>query len=141
MVAIESTPAMVARVYATTAKNLDVVRRRLGRPLSLADKLLLGHLDDPAGQDLAQGDSQLALRPDRVALQDVLGQTVMLNFMQTRRESAAVPPPSTATTSSRHASRAASTSSSPSRRTTRSTPSSAPPPRSSARASGAPARA
>ena len=91
MVAIESTPAMVARVYSTTAKNLDVVRRRLGRPLSLADKLLLGHLDDPAGQDLAQGESQLALRPDRVALQDVLGQTVMLNFMQTRRESAAVP--------------------------------------------------
>ena len=91
MVAIESTPDMVARVYATTAKNLDLIRRRLGRPLSLADKLLLGHLDDPAGQDLAQGESQLALRPDRVALQDVLGQTVMLNFMQTRRDSAAVP--------------------------------------------------
>ena len=91
MVAIESTPDMVARVYATTAKNLDLIRRRLGRPLSLADKLLLGHLDDPAGQDLAQGESQLALRPDRVALQDVLGQTVMLNFMQTRRDSAAIP--------------------------------------------------
>ena len=91
MVAIESTPDMVARTYSTTAKNLDLIRRRLGRPLSLADKLLLGHLDDPAGQDLAQGESQLALRPDRVALQDVLGQTVMLNFMQTRRDSAAVP--------------------------------------------------
>ena len=91
MVAIESTPDMVARTYSTTAKNLDVIRRRLGRPLSLADKLLLGHLDDPGGQDLAQGESQLALRPDRVALQDVLGQTVMLNFMQTRRDSAAVP--------------------------------------------------
>ena len=91
MVAIESTPQMVARTYSTTARNLEAVRRRLGRPLSLADKLLLGHLDDPAGQDLAQGESQLALRPDRVALQDVLGQTVMLNFMQTRRDSAAVP--------------------------------------------------
>ena len=91
MVAIESTPEMVARVYSATANNLGVIRRRLGRPLSLADKLLLGHLDDPAGQDLAQGESQLALRPDRVALQDVLGQTVMLNFMQTRRDSAAVP--------------------------------------------------
>ena len=91
MVAIESTPQMVARSYSTTAKNLQVVRRRLGRPLSLADKLLLGHLDDPEGQELAQGESQLALRPDRVALQDVLGQTVMLNFMQTQRDSAAVP--------------------------------------------------
>ena len=91
MVAIESTPQMVARTYAATARNLEAVRRRLDRPLSLADKLLLGHLDDPTGQDLAQGESQLALRPDRVALQDVLGQTVMLNFMQTRRDSAAVP--------------------------------------------------
>ena len=91
MIAIDSTPQMVARTYSTTAKNLEIVRRRLGRPLSLADKLLLGHLDDPAGQQLAQGESQLALRPDRVALQDVLGQTVMLNFMQTRRDSAAVP--------------------------------------------------
>ena len=91
MVAIESTPQMVARAYSTTARNLEIIRRRLARPLSLADKLLLGHLDDPEGQELAQGQSQLALRPDRVALQDVLGQTVMLNFMQTRRESAAVP--------------------------------------------------
>ena len=91
MPAIESTPQMVAQTYAAAARNLRTVRRRLDRPLSLADKLLLGHLDDPEGQDLVPGQSQLALRPDRVALQDVLGQTVMLNFMQTRRASAAVP--------------------------------------------------
>ena len=47
MVAIESTPEMAAAVYATMARNLAVVRRRLDRPLTLADKVLLGHLDDP----------------------------------------------------------------------------------------------
>ena len=88
---IESTPQMVARTYAAMRKNIESVRMRIGRPLTLADKILLGHLADPERQQLEPGESQLSLNPDRVALQDVLGQTVMLNFMQTRRERVAVP--------------------------------------------------
>ena len=91
MVRIESTPEMVAKTYAASQRNLEVVRRRLGRPLTLADKVLLGHLDDPERGDLEPGVSYLDLRPDRVALQDVLGQTVMLSFMQTRKARTAVP--------------------------------------------------
>ena len=91
MTAIESTPQMVAQVYSATKRNLDVVRGRLGRPMTLADKVLLGHLDSPESQELEPGKSFLTLRPDRVALQDVLGQTVMLQFMQTRRSRTAVP--------------------------------------------------
>ena len=91
MVRIESTPEMVAKTYAASQRNLEVVRRRLGRPLTLADKVLLGHLDDPERGDLEPGASYLDLRPDRVALQDVLGQTVMLSFMQTRKARTAVP--------------------------------------------------
>jgi aconitate hydratase len=91
MAAIDSTPEMVARVYATMERNLRTVRRRLNRPMTLADKVLLSHLDGPEHQELAPGQSYLMLRPDRVALQDVLGQTVMLQFMQTRRENIAVP--------------------------------------------------
>jgi len=91
MITIESTPGMAAKVYETMAKNLKVVRRRLGKPLTLADKVLLGHLDDPKHQDLEPGKSYLFLRPDRVVFQDVLGQTGMLQFMQTRREHVAVP--------------------------------------------------
>src|SRR5213596_1940691 len=71
-------------------RNLAIVRRRLGRPLTLADKVLLGHLDDPEHQDMEPGKSYLMLRPDRVVLQDVLGQTAMLQFMQTRRAQVAV---------------------------------------------------
>ena len=91
MVAVESTAEMVAGVYAAMAKNLEVVRRRLNRPLTLADKVLLGHLDRPDDQDMVSGESELLLRPDRIALQDVLGQTVMMTFMQTGRKSTAVP--------------------------------------------------
>ena len=91
MVTIESTPEMVSKVYSTMERNLETVRRRIGRPLTLADKVLLGHLDNPDQQEMNPGTSLLMLRPDRVALQDVLGQTVMLSFMQTRRSGTAVP--------------------------------------------------
>jgi aconitate hydratase len=91
MVTIESTPDMTAKVYETMERNLAIVRRRLARPLTLADKVLLGHLDDPEHQAMQPGKSYLMLRPDRVVLQDVLGQTAMLQFMQTRRQRVAVP--------------------------------------------------
>ena len=91
MVTIESTPEMAANVYETMARNLTIVRRRLGRPLTLADKVLLGHLDDPENQEIEPGKSYLLLHPDRVILQDVLGQTAMLQFMQTLREKVAAP--------------------------------------------------
>ena len=91
MVEIESTPEMVAKVYAAIERNLEIVRRRVGRPLTVADKVLLGHLDAPETQELEPGRSELKLRPDRVALQDVLGQTVMLNFILTGLPRLAVP--------------------------------------------------
>ena len=91
MVTIESTADMAAKVYETMERNLAIVRRRLGRPLTLADKVLLGHADDPEHQAMEAGKSYLFLRPDRVVLQDVLGQTAMLQFMQTRRQRVAVP--------------------------------------------------
>ena len=59
--------------------------------MTLADKLLLGHLDAPNTADLVPGKSYLALRPDRVVFQDVLGQTAMLQFMQTGRDRVALP--------------------------------------------------
>src|SRR5215470_19217579 len=91
MVTIESTAAMAAQVYATIERNVAIVRRRLGKPLTLADKVLLGHLDDPEHQDLEPGKSYLSLRPDRVVFQDVLGQSGFLQFMQTKRDKVAVP--------------------------------------------------
>jgi aconitate hydratase len=91
MVEIEPTLRGVLSVYGRMEERLRIVRSRLGRPLSLAEKLLFGHLQDPAGQELLPGKAELALLPDRVILQDVLGQTAMLQFAQTGRASVAVP--------------------------------------------------
>jgi aconitate hydratase len=89
--AIETTPALVKDVYAKSRSRLAVVRGRLGRPLTLAEKVLFGHLADPAGQELARGEATLALRPDRVAMQDATAQMAILQFMQAGRDEAAVP--------------------------------------------------
>lgn len=91
MTSIESTPEMADGIYRAMERRLEIVRRRLRRPLTLAEKVLLGHLDDPERQDLAPGKSYLLLRPDRVVFQDLLGQTGILQFMQSRRERVAIP--------------------------------------------------
>ncbi|MEC7913917.1 MAG: aconitate hydratase [Chloroflexota bacterium] len=88
---IDSTPEFVAATYDRMSKNMPILRERLGRPLGLSDKVLLSHLDDPQSQELNPGSSYLKIRPDRVMLQDVLGQTAMLQFMQTLKPTVAVP--------------------------------------------------
>lgn len=55
--------------YETLVSKLAVVKSRLARPLTLSEKVLYSHLDDPAGQDIVRGESYLRLRPDRVAMQ------------------------------------------------------------------------
>src|SRR6266487_892015 len=91
MITIESTPEFVTSVYERMDRTLSAVRQRVGRPMGLAEKVLLAHLDDPSNTDLERGKTYVQLRPDRVILQDVLGQTAMLQFMQTRRPRTAVP--------------------------------------------------
>ena len=91
MRSIDSTPEFVAATYARMSENISILRNRLNRPLGLADKVLLSHLDDAQSQELISGSSYLKVRPDRVMLQDVLGQTGMLQFMQTLKPTVAVP--------------------------------------------------
>jgi aconitate hydratase len=89
--AIETTPALVQQAYDRTTANLETVRERLGRPLSYAEKVLLGHLADAEAQELDPGESYLLLRPDRIAMQDATAQMALLQFMQAGRDETAVP--------------------------------------------------
>jgi len=88
---IDSTPAFVSASYEKMAKRLEAARKRLSRPLSLSEKLILSHLDDPVGQELKAGESYLQLRPDRVAMQDATAQMAILQFGQARIPRVAVP--------------------------------------------------
>ena len=88
---IETTKDFISNIYATTRKNLDVIRRRLSRPLTLTEKVLYGHLADPENADLTHGTAYIDTRPDRVALQDATAQMAILQFMLAEKDEAAVP--------------------------------------------------
>jgi aconitate hydratase len=77
--------------YEKLDKNLEVVRKRLNRPLTLSEKILYSHLDDPKNQDIQRGVSYLRLRPDRVAMQDATAQMAMLQFISSGLPTVAVP--------------------------------------------------
>jgi len=77
--------------YEKLVSNLEVVKQRLGRPMTLSEKILYSHLDDPAGQDIERGTSYLRLRPDRVAMQDATAQMAMLQFISSGLPKVAVP--------------------------------------------------
>ena len=72
-------------------ERLEIVRGRLNRPLTLAEKVIYGHLDDPKNAELEAGKSYISVRPDRVALQDATAQMAILQFMLAKRSEAAVP--------------------------------------------------
>ncbi len=91
MPTIESTPAFVEATYKKMEARLGVVRARLNRPLTLAEKVVFGHLDDPQGQVLDRGKAYLMLRPDRVAMQDATAQMAILQFMSAGKPEVAVP--------------------------------------------------
>ncbi len=91
MATIAPTRDLVSGIYERLSRNLQTVQQQQNRPLTLADKILLSHLDDPTETGMVRGETYIQLRPDRVILQDVLGQTAMLQFMQTRRSTTAVP--------------------------------------------------
>ena len=77
-----STPIeLVERVYATLPERVALGRDRLGRPLTLTEKILINHLSDAAGQELERGASYADFHPDRVAMQDATAQMALLQFM------------------------------------------------------------
>lgn len=77
--------------YSNIENNLKVVRDRLKRPLSNAEKILYGHADNAAEQEFLRGQSFLMLRPDRVAMQDATAQMAVLQFISSGIPRAAVP--------------------------------------------------
>ncbi len=87
-----STPTeLVETVYTRTAEAVAVGRERLGRPLTLAEKILFGHMADARGQDLERGRAYGDFHPDRVAMQDATAQMALLQFMTAGLPQVAVP--------------------------------------------------
>lgn len=92
---MEKTPAdavaTVRHFYQSLLQRLAVARQRVGRPLTLAEKILFAHKTDFAGDLPERGQTTVTLNPDRVAMQDATAQMAILQFMTAGRAEAAVP--------------------------------------------------
>ena len=81
----------IKRLYESMPAKLDKARKRFGRALTLAEKILVSHADNFDTQEWSRGKAQLRLRVDRVSLQDATGQMALLQFMQAGKKQVAVP--------------------------------------------------
>ena len=70
---------------------MAVARRRLGRPLTYTDKVLIAHADDAETVGLERATDYADYRPDRVAMQDATAQMALLQFMTAGLDRVAVP--------------------------------------------------
>ncbi len=89
MMQTEQTQAL-RRLYEGLASRHAAGRAGYGRPLTLAEKILIAHLDDPDSRP-ERGVTVADLRPDRVAMQDATAQMAILQFISAGKAKVAVP--------------------------------------------------
>ena len=78
--------------YTSYATKVETARKKLGRPLTLAEKVLYAHLyDETSLADFSRGADYVNFRPDRVAMQDATAQMALLQFMNAGKNAVAVP--------------------------------------------------
>ncbi|GAB4512721.1 MAG: aconitate hydratase [Sulfuricaulis sp.] len=92
---MEKTPAdavvTVRNYYKSLPERMVAVRARVGRPLTLAEKILFAHKADLTTDLPERGKTTVGLHPDRVAMQDATAQMAILQFMTADKAEAAVP--------------------------------------------------
>ncbi|MFN8285538.1 MAG: aconitate hydratase [Chitinophagales bacterium] len=83
---------MIKKLYADFGRRVNEAKAKVGRPLTLSEKILFAHLhSDQKFEDFQRGKSYVDFAPDRVAMQDATAQMALLQFMQAGRPKVAVP--------------------------------------------------
>ncbi len=82
---------LIKKVYAAMPEKVAEARKLVGRPLTLAEKILYAHLFVPAEKAYDRGVDYVDFTPDRVAMQDATAQMALLQFMTCGRAKVAVP--------------------------------------------------
>ncbi len=83
---------MIKGLYESLPERIAKVRKALGRPLTLSEKILFSHLHaDSSLKDYKRGNDYVFFAPDRVAMQDATAQMALLQFMMCGMDKTAVP--------------------------------------------------
>ncbi len=83
---------MIKSFYDELPGRISGIKKQLGRPLTLTEKILYSHLYDKTTiTRFTRGKDYAGFAPDRVAMQDATAQMALLQFMVTGKDEAAVP--------------------------------------------------
>ncbi|MBN2660458.1 MAG: aconitate hydratase [Tannerellaceae bacterium] len=83
---------MLKKFYASFGSKVDRSKQRVGKPLTLAEKILYAHLyNQEELKSYLRGVDYVNFRPDRVAMQDATAQMALLQFMNSGKKKSAVP--------------------------------------------------
>ena len=90
--AAATTPVeLIEQAYAKLTANVAIGRARLGRSMTMAEKILFGHMHHPETDGFERGRTYGEFFPDRVAMQDATAQMALLQFMTAGLAKVAVP--------------------------------------------------
>ena len=82
---------LIQKVYEQLPGKVEAARKLLGRPLTLAEKVLYSHTHEAPTRAYGRGHDYVNFSPDRVAMQDATAQMALLQFSTCGRDQAAVP--------------------------------------------------
>jgi aconitate hydratase len=82
---------LIKKLYAAMPSRVDAARKLVGKPLTLAEKILYSHLFQAPTRAYERGKDYVDFAPDRVAMQDATAQMALLQFMTCGRDRVAVP--------------------------------------------------
>src|ERR1700759_4123116 len=82
---------LIKKLYGRMPAKVDAARKLVGRPLTLAEKILYAHLFETPTRAYERGKDYVDFAPDRVAMQDATAQMALLQFMTCGRDQVAVP--------------------------------------------------
>jgi aconitate hydratase len=82
---------LIQSVYQQLPEKVAAARKLLGRPLTLAEKILYAHTAETPAAAYERGKDYVNFSPDRVAMQDATAQMALLQFMTCGRSKVAVP--------------------------------------------------
>lgn len=83
---------MIKATYKAMPGRIAKARKVVGKPLTLAEKILYSHLhSEQKLENFGRGKSYVDFAPDRVAMQDATAQMALLQFMSAGRPKVAVP--------------------------------------------------
>ncbi len=82
---------MIKNLYEALHDRQKKIRNKIGRPLTLTEKILFSHYSEDPDVLPERNKSYVYLAPDRVAMQDATAQMALLQFMSSGRKRVAVP--------------------------------------------------